>query len=114
MPRKAKVRWCATGNAWRSDVGPYGRPNAAGKARRTPVYFRQIPRTERGRRLAEEQLERYLRDRDRRAAEATSEASDLPVLDGIVGPYLDAVAAKVREVGRSEKTLRSHRERLRR
>src|SRR5438067_1213160 len=112
MPRKAKVRWCETGNAWRSDVGPYGRPGKGGRPRRTPVYFREIPRTEKGRRQAEGALEEYLRKRYKREAEATHDAGDPRVWEGLVKPFLEALAARVAADGRSENTLRSHRERL--
>jgi integrase len=112
MPRKAGVRWCKTGNAWRSDVGPFGKASASGKIRRTPVYFREVPNTPKGKRQAQDLLDGYLRKRDKEDREATEDKDNPRVWSGVVQPYLAWVAKQVDEDRRSEETLRSHKERL--
>jgi hypothetical protein len=109
MPRKARVFWHGPTNAWRSDVGPFN-----DKGRRTPVYFREIPPTEKGRRLAQERLEAYLKGRDKAEAAATEDGSNPRVWAGVVRPYLAEFQKRVDADERGERTLRSHAERLKR
>src|SRR5687767_6656453 len=112
MPQKPRVRWHAAANAWRSDVGPHGEPGGAGRSRRTPVYFREIPNTPKGRVAAERRLEEYLRARDRREAESTEEAGNPRVWPEVIRPYLEWIEAQVESGAMEPRTLRSHRERL--
>jgi integrase len=109
MPHRPKIRWHAPANAWRSDVGPYGK-----NGRRTPVYFREIPNTSAGRRKADAALEDYLRARDRAEAEAVHDAANPRLWVGVVKPYLAHLRKLVDAHERGERTLRSHAERLKR
>src|SRR4051794_12638469 len=108
MPQKPRVRWHAAANAWRSDVGPYGKAADGKRSRRTPVYFREIPNTPKGRVAAERRLEDYLRSRDRRESESTEEAGNPRVWAGVVRPYLEWFEAQVAADAKEARTLRSH------
>ena len=77
MPRVPKVRWHDKAAAWRSDVGPVSEKTG----RRTPKYFRGIPKNQPARARAE--LEAYLAARD--AMVPTGEAL---TLDGLRDLYL--------------------------
>ena len=111
MARKARVRWSEVAGAWRSDVGPR---NEAG--RRTAVHFRtrtlsggeveELPNTPAGERKAATLLEEYLRERDRREAQAEVDKHD-PELHEVVEMYLEHVLAT-----KKPKTAQAYRERL--
>jgi hypothetical protein len=107
MARKATVRWHETAKAWRSDVGPYS-PKTG---RRGVVYFRELPASAAGRRKAQERLEAYLRDRDRREAAATTEAGN-PKLGDVARAYIADQRRQVGEDELAERTLLTNATRL--
>lgn len=109
MARPARVYFDAKANAFRSDIGPFGKGNPP---RRKPVYWREIPNTPKGLRLAQDKQAEYLKQRDRAEARATEDAGNPRVWSGIVRPYLDACWALVEADKRSEDTYRSHLDRL--
>jgi integrase len=108
MPAKAKVRWHSAANAWRSDVGPI-----KNGGRRTPVYFREIANSDKGRRVAEARLDEYLRARDADEAARTEAGSGMTV-GHLVVAYLAYLKARVEAGERSAETYRSSKERLER
>ena len=101
MPRSPKVRWHANANAWRADVGPHGKTG-----RRTPVYWREIANTAKGRREAQDQCDAYVSVRDRDEENRTRGADNPPVTD-LVDLYLDHSQATV-----DERTYQTHATRL--
>jgi integrase len=108
MPRRVHLRWHK--GAWCADVGPHS-PKTG---RRTRVYFREIPDTPKGRRAAEAALESYLKDRDKREAQAAHDPSHPRLWEGIIRPYLAHIEALVDAGKLAERTLKTHNERLKR
>jgi len=105
---RPKVRWHERSNAWRSDVGPVKEGG-----RRTPVYFREIPNTDKGRRQAQRMLEEYVRRRDEELESRRADNITLTVGE-VCRLYLAQSAAQVKAGKRSAETHRSHVDRLKR
>jgi integrase len=107
MPRKVNLRWEAKSNAWRADVGFYGT-----NGRRKTKYFRELPPTAKGKRLAEEACEAWIIERDRLEARARIEASDPTLYEGLIKPFLYGLAARVEAGELENRTVQAYYERL--
>jgi hypothetical protein len=70
-------------------VGPYGKPDAAGKSRRTSVYFQEIPNTPRENREAERTLEEYIK-----ASRPAERADAALVIRGLRRKTCEPIAAE--------------------
>jgi integrase len=110
MARKPGVYWDPTAESWRSNVGEFSDKNG----RRKPVYFRGYPNTDKGKRAAAAELAAFLAERDRLEAERRQDRRNPRVLEGVVLPWLDHLNGLVERDECSPKTLKSHRERIKR
>jgi len=83
MARRQTVWWIQATQGWRADAGP--RSEKTG--RRRPVYFRGLPNNAKGKRQAEDALEEFIRDRDRRE-EAEARSPGDPSVWQVIQAYL--------------------------
>jgi integrase len=107
MPRKVNVRWDERENSWRADVGHRGK-----NGRRKAKYFREIPNTPKGRRVAVEACDAWIAQRDRVEMQAVEAAADPSLFDGLSEPYLAHLEERVAKGTMEARSWRSCNDRI--